>query len=86
MEPIEIKAFLSKICKVRRNLNMFSQSRKVVEEFEITRVEIGAAIYPEKVKDWLEKNVDLVVKVCPQRFYPQLNKILLTINQKPIKL
>ena len=67
--------FIKKICKIRRQLNQFGQSRKIVDEWEILRVENVAAWNVERRNKWLKEHSDLVKKVCPQRFYNELSEI-----------
>lgn len=74
----ETKELIKKICKVRRNLNIFGQSRKIVDEQEITRIEIAGTMPNIVLQQWLKKpeNRAMLYKVCPQKYYLQLNKQL----------
>ena len=76
--------FIKKICKARRQLNQFGQSRKMVDEWEITRVENVAAWDVETRDKWLKEHSDLVHKVCPQRFYRGLNQIYIDLYKTKI--
>ena len=83
-QKMKTPKFIKKICKVRRQLNQFGQSRKMVDEWEITRVENVAAWDVETRDRWLKEHSDLVKKVCPQRFYKELSEIYYNLYKTKI--
>ena len=71
-----LKEFLRTICTARRRLNRFGQSKKIVDDVEIYRIENVINWDEPQIKRWIIQNANLVKKVCPSQYKKQYYLIL----------
>lgn len=67
-----LRMFLSKICKYRRQLIYLHRSYKPVTDNQILQIENVLTWKDDNLKKWCRDNWGHIKQVCPQKFYKEL--------------